>query len=69
MEALVVAPPSMRECTKLVIKGPVKFEKGVLLKGDVEVANKGEAPVALPPGDYIAQRLDVTTGAPVAIPA
>lgn len=39
MEALVDAPPSLVDATKLTVKGPVKFSKGVVIKGDVTLSN------------------------------
>lgn len=43
MEALVDAPPSLVDATKLTVKGPVKFSKGIVIKGDVTLSN-GEHP-------------------------
>ena len=39
MDALTLAPPSLKEAKSLTVKGPVKFEKGVVIKGDVLVVN------------------------------
>ena len=39
MDALTLAPPSLKEARSLTVKGPVKFEKGVVIKGDVLVVN------------------------------
>ena len=41
MEALVDAPPSLIDATSLTVKGPVKFSKGVVIKGDVTLSNGG----------------------------
>ena len=43
MEALVDAPPSLVDANKLTVKGPVKFSKGIVIKGDVTLSN-GEPP-------------------------
>lgn len=34
-------PPSLLECTKLVIEGSVEFGEGVVIKGDVTIKNAG----------------------------
>lgn len=39
MEALTEAPPSLIACKSLTVKGPVKFVKGVVIKGDVTFEN------------------------------
>ena len=39
MEALTDAPPSLIACKSLTVKGPVKFVKGVVIKGDVTFEN------------------------------
>ena len=41
MEALVEDYPSMKDAKSLTVKGPVKFSKGVVIKGAVTV-NNGE---------------------------
>ena len=43
MEALTEAPPSLINAKSLTVKGPVKFVKGVVIKGDVTFEN-GEWP-------------------------
>ena len=39
MESLTEAPPSLVGCKSLTVKGPVKFVKGVVIKGDVTFEN------------------------------
>jgi len=46
-------PPSMIECERLVVKGDVRFGRGVVLKGVVELVNESGAPVALPDGEVV----------------
>ena len=67
MEALVEAPPGMKELVKLTVKGPVRFPKGITLKGTIAVTNSGDSPVELPVAEYSDQTLDITSGA--AVPA
>lgn len=43
MDALTEAPPSLKNATSLTVKGPVKFQKGVVIHGAVLVVN-GEVP-------------------------
>lgn len=39
MEALTDAPPSLIGAKNLTVKGPVKFVKGVVIKGNVTLEN------------------------------
>lgn len=39
MDSLTLAAPSLKEAKSLTVKGPVKFEKGVVIKGEVLVVN------------------------------
>ena len=39
MDALTVAAPSLIQASSLTVKGPVKFAKGVVIKGDVLIVN------------------------------
>lgn len=48
MDALTLAPPSLKEAKSLTVKGPVKFEKGVVIKGDVLVVNGERLEPSLP---------------------
>lgn len=61
----MLASPSMKELTKLTVKGPVKFLDGIILKGTVAITNSGDSPVELPAKTYADVTLDVTSGAPV----
>merc|ERR1712060_204124 len=44
--------PSLKECTKLTIKGEVEFAAGVVCKGDVTFSNGGEGKKVVPAGTY-----------------
>ena len=48
LEALTPAVPSLAKCTSLTVKGPVRFEEGVVVEGDVTLANGGCAPLPVP---------------------
>ena len=39
MDSLTLAAPSLKDAKSLTVKGPVKFDKGVVIKGDVLVVN------------------------------
>lgn len=41
MEALAPEVPSLNKCKSLTVKGPVRFEEGVVVEGDVTVTNGG----------------------------
>ncbi len=45
MEALTEAPPSLLHAKSLTVKGPVKFVKGVVIKGDVTFENGEQSSV------------------------
>ena len=45
--------PSMIECERLVVKGDVRFGKGVVLKGSVELVNESGAPQTIGDGEVI----------------
>ena len=45
LEALVEAPPSLRDAKSLTVKGPVLFRKGVVFKGDTLVVNGAHVPL------------------------
>ncbi|KAK9865415.1 hypothetical protein WJX84_010262 [Apatococcus fuscideae] len=66
MEALVDAPPSLIDATSLTVKGPVKFSKGVVIKGDVTLSNDGSSPAVLEAGTYADKKVKVDEKAPVA---
>lgn len=53
MDALVLTPPSLVDCEKLVVSGPAKFaSKGVVFRGTCAVTVDG-APVEVPRGEYV----------------
>ncbi|GAX83425.1 hypothetical protein CEUSTIGMA_g10850.t1 [Chlamydomonas eustigma] len=52
MDKLVEAPPSLLEASSLVVKGAVKFSKGVVIKGDVTLEAASSSPAVLEPGVY-----------------
>lgn len=64
MDALVKAPPSMKECTSLTVQGKILFSPGVLLKGDVKLKNDGDEPVEIIAGEYVNADLDLTAKVP-----
>jgi UDP-N-acetylglucosamine pyrophosphorylase len=64
MEALVDDYPSLLECKVLKVTGPVKFAGGVVVKGEVEIENKGTAPAVLMAGEYANTKVDVTSKVP-----
>ena len=39
MDSLTLAAPSLKEANSLTVKGPVKFQPGVVIKGSVLVVN------------------------------
>ncbi len=45
MEALTEAPPSLLHAKSLTVKGPVKFVKGVVIRGDVTFENGEQSSV------------------------
>jgi hypothetical protein len=44
--------PSLKECTKLTVKGEVVFSPGTTFIGEVTVKNTSSKPVTLPKGKY-----------------
>lgn len=52
MEALTEAPPSLLHAKSLTVKGPVKFVKGVVIKGDVTFENDTKEPISLEKKTY-----------------
>jgi UDP-N-acetylglucosamine pyrophosphorylase len=50
--ALGRAVPSLRDCKSLAVSGPVIFEPGVVIRGEVRVANVGAEPRTLRAGVY-----------------
>ncbi|KAL6783866.1 UGP1 [Auxenochlorella protothecoides x Auxenochlorella symbiontica] len=45
MDALVKTVPSLWQATSLTVKGPVRFEAGVVIKGDVTLINSTDEPL------------------------
>jgi len=52
LDALVRAAPSLKQCRKLKVRGPVDFEAGIVLRGSVEIVNGASQPKGLPAGVY-----------------
>jgi UDP-N-acetylglucosamine pyrophosphorylase len=52
-------PPSLKDCTKLTIKGECVFEKGVICKGDCTFSNAGEGKKTIAAGTYENQTVDL----------
>jgi UDP-N-acetylglucosamine pyrophosphorylase len=67
MEALVEGYPSMLECDSLKVSGPVKFKRGVAIKGKVEVMNGGSEPAELGAGEYANTKVDVGVKVPAKV--
>lgn len=44
--------PGLLGCKSLKVSGPVRFEEGVVIQGNVEFRNSGEKTVAIPAGTY-----------------
>jgi UDP-N-acetylglucosamine pyrophosphorylase len=44
--------PSLIDCASLKVSGPVHFESGVIIQGDVEVSNSGPETKIVPVGTY-----------------
>ncbi|MBI1732247.1 MAG: UTP--glucose-1-phosphate uridylyltransferase [Gammaproteobacteria bacterium] len=45
-----VGPPSLRECRRLIVSGDVRFEAGVVLRGDVRIVSRSGRPAVLAGG-------------------
>ncbi|GAB4817141.1 hypothetical protein N2152v2_004187 [Parachlorella kessleri] len=45
LESLTLAVPSLIACKSLTVKGPVRFEDGVAIQGDVKLTNDTAAPL------------------------
>mmetsp|Transcript_31000 Transcript_31000/g.101052 ORF Transcript_31000/g.101052 Transcript_31000/m.101052 type:complete len:466 (+) Transcript_31000:34-1431(+) len=52
LEAHVDGYPSLVGCSKLTVKGPVRFQAGAVVKGAVTVTNAGQEPKPWPAGTY-----------------
>jgi len=47
LERLTKQVPSLKHCSSLTVKGPVRFGAGVVIKGDVTLDCAGPEPVTL----------------------
>lgn len=53
--------PSLIDCRSLTIRGPVRIEPGVVVRGDVTLENPGEFPLVVKPGVYADQNVRTET--------
>eukprot|EP00658_Telonema_sp_P-2_P019610 TRINITY_DN17739_c0_g1_i10.p1 TRINITY_DN17739_c0_g1~~TRINITY_DN17739_c0_g1_i10.p1 ORF type:complete len:265 (-),score=78.40 TRINITY_DN17739_c0_g1_i10:159-953(-) len=60
--SMAVGVPSLRNCTLLVINGPVKFGPAVKFLGKVKVVNRDGKTHTLPFGEYTNKLIDMTGG-------
>jgi hypothetical protein len=44
--------PSLRNCERLTVVGPVQFAPGVVLEGAVSIINEGSETKVVPAGKY-----------------
>merc|ERR1712176_279001 len=51
--------PSLKECSKLTIKGEIELSAGVICKGEVTFSNGGEGKKVVPAGTYENQTLEL----------
>jgi hypothetical protein len=49
--------PSLIDCTSLTVKGPIHFESGVIIKGDVAFENTGGTTQNMKAGVYEDQQI------------
>ena len=49
--------PSLIDCRSLTVRGPVRIEPGVVLRGDVTFENAGKDPLVVRPGVYADQKV------------
>lgn len=61
MDALVGAPPALKDCRALTVTGAVRFEAGVVIKGEVTLRNGAPRPVAVREQTF--EDVDVDVGA------
>merc|ERR1711920_315734 len=60
METLIPnGVPSLKECTKLTVKGEVEFAAGVVVKGDCTFTNAGEGRKTVAAGTYENQTVEL----------
>jgi len=58
-EAVSDGVPSLKDCSELIVQGPVRFNSGVVIRGKVTVKNGSAAPRPLPPGEYRDRSVDI----------
>merc|ERR1712174_55898 len=51
--------PSLKECSKLTIKGEIELSAGVICKGEVTFSNGGEGKKVVPAGTYENQTIEL----------
>ena len=60
MEALAPVPPSLLQCDRLTVTGPVLFsQSGIILVGNVGFANYKDSPVEVPAGTFENKSVDL----------
>jgi UDP-N-acetylglucosamine pyrophosphorylase len=60
METLIPnGPPSLKECTKMEVKGECEFASGVICKGEVTFNNAGDGKKVIEAGTYENQTVDL----------
>ncbi len=50
--------PSMLDCSRLVVRGDIRFGRDVVLKGEVELVNETKGPVTVADASVLSGRLD-----------
>jgi UTP--glucose-1-phosphate uridylyltransferase/phosphoglucomutase len=60
LESLAPSVPSLIECTSLTVKGPVRFEGGVAIRGDVALTNGTGKPVGVRTRTFDSVELDLS---------
>eukprot|EP01025_Chloroclados_australasicus_P047849 TRINITY_DN5399_c0_g2_i3.p1 TRINITY_DN5399_c0_g2~~TRINITY_DN5399_c0_g2_i3.p1 ORF type:complete len:346 (-),score=40.52 TRINITY_DN5399_c0_g2_i3:142-1065(-) len=67
MESMVEGYPSLLECKSLKVTGPVKFARGVAIKGDVVVSNASDKAETLMAGEYVNTEVDLLSKVPAGV--
>ena len=57
--ALAGGVPSVRDCSELVVRGPIQFNSGVAFRGKVSVKTNSVTPQPLPPGEYVNRTVQI----------
>lgn len=60
LDSHVKAAPSLKQCKRLKVRGPINFTSGAIFRGDIELINSGQQPRPLPPGLYDNQTVTLT---------